>query len=77
MATCTAIRTFCTPEHATQWTEENDPGHGYTAEAATVWRLSTPWYGDRLEPDYQPHSRDHNQKLLDNVGLTGPFWRLP
>ncbi|MBT2208056.1 alkylmercury lyase family protein [Actinomadura sp. NEAU-AAG7] len=77
VATCTMIRTFCDRGHAERWTADNAPGGGYIAEAATVWRLAGPWYGDRLDSEFQPHSREHNQRLLDECGLTGPFWRLP
>ena len=75
--TCTMIRTFCDRDHAERWAGENAPGRGHVAEAATIWRLAGPWYGDRLHPEFRPHSREHNQGLLDDCGLTGPFWRLP
>ncbi|WP_426004043.1 organomercurial lyase [Paenarthrobacter sp. NyZ202] len=75
--TCTNIRMFCDPGHAEQWTEENAPGSGYITAASTVWELAAPWYGDRLAPDFQPHSREYNQQLLEECGLTGDFWRLP
>ena len=71
------IRVFCNRDHAEQWTAANAPEAGYIAEATAVWRLAIPWYGDRLDPGFQPHSREHNQRLLDECGLTGPFWRLP
>jgi hypothetical protein len=77
VATCTMIRMFCNAEHAAQWTERNASGTGYTTDARTVWTLARGWYGDRLDPDFRPHSRDHNQRLLNDVGLVGPFWLLP
>ncbi|AEI12238.1 alkylmercury lyase family protein [Cellulomonas gilvus] len=77
VGTCTMIRTFCSREHAEQWTAAHDPGAGYIASATTVWELAGPWYGDRLTPDFQPHDRATNQAILERVGLTGPFWRLP
>jgi hypothetical protein len=76
VATCTMIRTFCDRGHAEQWTEDNAPKRGYITDATTVWRLAGGWYGDRLHPDFRPHSREHNQRLLDECGLTGPFWQL-
>ena len=76
VATCTMIRLFCTREHAERWTTEHSPGSGYLADAKTVWDLAQAWYGDRLDPDFQPHTRDHNQTLLAERGLTGEFWRL-
>ena len=77
VGTCTLIRMFCNEQHAEAWTAHNAPGQGYIADATTVWQLATPWYGDRLDPDFEPHTREHNQRLLDECGLTGPFWRLP
>ena len=71
VATCTNIRTFCSREHVTR------SGDDYVTDLPTLWKLAQPWYGDRLDPDWQPHSREHNQSLLDSCGLTGPFWRLP
>ncbi|HEX2267017.1 MAG TPA: hypothetical protein VHI97_02285 [Actinomycetota bacterium] len=38
--------------------------------------LAHAWYGDRLAPDWTPHTREQNQAILDALGLTGPFWRL-
>jgi hypothetical protein len=38
--------------------------------------LATAWWGDRLSPDWQPHTREQNQAILTSLGLTGDFWRL-
>jgi hypothetical protein len=43
---------------------------------AKLTQLAHAWWGDRLAPDWQPHTRGHNQAILDGVGLTGDFWRL-
>ncbi len=77
VGTCTMIRLFCSREHAGQWTAEHAPGQGFIADARTVWDLAQAWYGDRLDPAFEPHSREHNQALLEERGLTGEFWRLP
>jgi hypothetical protein len=50
---------------------------GRAVGAATVWALSRPWYGDRLAPDFRPHTTEHDQGLLAEAGLVGDFWRLP
>jgi hypothetical protein len=42
-----------------------------------LWELANVWYGDRLDPDWTPRSRDESQRLLADVGLDGPFWELP
>lgn len=77
LATCTMIRMFCNTDHAKRWTLDHAPDSGYIADAVTVWRLAGPWYGDRVHPDFQPHTREHNQQLLEDVGLIGPCWNLP
>ncbi|MFB9834152.1 organomercurial lyase [Actinoallomurus acaciae] len=77
VGTCTMIRMFCDRGHVEDWSTAEKVTGGQTIDATTVWRLSRPWYGDRLRPDFAPHTRDHNQELLQECGLTGDFWRLP
>lgn len=77
VATCTMIRLFCSNDHAERWTNEHAPASGYIAHAHTVWDLAQAWYGDRLDVHFRPHSREHNQQLLHERGLTGDFWQLP
>jgi hypothetical protein len=69
VATCTDIRTFCSPEHA--------PSGGALVPAPIMWRLALTWYGNRLDPDYVPLSTERKRALLAELGLGGPFWRLP
>jgi hypothetical protein len=38
--------------------------------------LAAAWWGDRLSPAWEPHTREQNQAILDRLGLTGPFWSL-
>ncbi|KAK8154556.1 hypothetical protein IWX90DRAFT_489980 [Phyllosticta citrichinensis] len=64
-------------EHAERLTRDHAPNTGYIAPARAVWQLAGPWYGDRIEPDFQPHTRERNQELLSDVGFNGPFWTLP
>ena len=49
---------------------------GATGPILTMWQLTLGWYGDRLAPDWEPHPIEYLQGLLDDVGLTGPFWQL-
>lgn len=42
-----------------------------------LWQLVKRWYGDRLDPDWTPHSRERNQADLAAAGLTGSFFQLP
>jgi hypothetical protein len=54
-----------------------DVTEGETVDLPTLLRLARRWYGDRLDPDWRPRTRDQSQAILDEVGLTGEFWRLP
>jgi hypothetical protein len=77
VATCSNIRTFCSREHVREWVERTASPPGETVELEQLYTLALPWYGDRLDPDWQPQTREHRQRLLDQCGLTGPFWQLP
>jgi hypothetical protein len=50
---------------------------GVTIPVTTLCELAHVWWGDRLSPDWQPHTREQNQAILDRLGLAGEFWRLP
>ena len=39
--------------------------------------LAEVWYGDRLDPEWRPRTRDESQRLLADVGLVAEFWELP
>ena len=43
---------------------------------STLSALAHAWWADRLDPDWRPHSTPQNQAILEQVGLTGPFWSL-
>jgi len=50
---------------------------GELVDLPTLKRLARRWYGNRLDPDWRPRTRDESQAILDEVGLTSAFWRLP
>jgi hypothetical protein len=50
---------------------------GATIGVGRLAELAHAWWGDRLAPDWRPHTREQNQAILDRLGLTGSFWRLP
>jgi hypothetical protein len=47
-----------------------------TIPIVTLAELANEWWRDRLDPEWRPHSREQNQRILDRLGLTGEFWRL-
>jgi hypothetical protein len=66
---------FRSEEHIERWLGGRPPGA--TLPAATLSDLAHAWWGDRLAPDWRPRSREQSQAILDGLGLSGPFWRLP
>ena len=65
---------FRSEDHVRRWLQGRTPGA--TIPIAKLAELADAWWGDRLAPDWQPHTREQNQAILDRLGLTGPFWRL-
>ena len=49
---------------------------GVTIPVTTLCDLAHAWWGDRLSPDWRPHTREQNQAILNRLGLIGEFWRL-
>jgi hypothetical protein len=66
---------FRSEEHIERWLGRREPGA--TIPVQTLSALAHAWWGDRLAPDWRPHTREQNQAILDELGLTGDFWRLP
>jgi hypothetical protein len=66
---------FRSEEHIERWLGGREPGA--TIPVTALAELAVAWWQDRLTPDWHPHTRDQNQAILDRLGLTGPFWRLP
>jgi len=64
---------FRSEEHVTRWLDGRRPGA--TLDVTTLNDLAHDWWGDRLHPDWQPHTRQQNQAILINLGLTDDFWR--
>ncbi len=65
---------FRSEEHVERWLAGRD--RGATISARALCDLAHAWWGDRLDPGWQPHSREQNQAILDGLGLTGVFWTL-
>jgi hypothetical protein len=66
---------FRSEEHVERWLAGREPGA--TIPVTTLADLAQAWWHDRLAPGWRPHTREQNQAILDGVGLTGEFWRLP
>ena len=66
---------FRSEEHIDEWLGGRLPGATITASALS--ELAHAWWGDRVSPHWRPRSREQSQAILDGLGLTGEFWRLP
>jgi hypothetical protein len=65
---------FRSEEHIDRWLGGRQPGA--TVAVTRLCDLAHAWWGDRLDPDWQPHTLEQNQRILDQLGLTDEFWRL-
>ena len=66
---------FRSEGHVSRWLAERPAGA--TIPVTQLCDLAHAWWGDRIDPDWRPHTRDQNQGILDGLGLTGEFWQLP
>lgn len=65
---------FRSEDHLDAWLAGRPSGT--TIPITTLAELAEAWWGDRLDPDWQPHTREQNQAILTRLGLTDPFWSL-
>jgi len=63
-------------EHLERWLDRNGWERGASMTAPTLNELARRWWWTRLEPDWRPRTPAESQAILDEVGLTGEFWRL-
>jgi hypothetical protein len=66
---------FRSEEHIVRWLGGRHPGA--TLTVTQLSSLANAWWSDRISPDWRPRTRDENQAILDELGLTGDFWQLP
>ena len=65
---------FRSEAHVDRWLAGRP--RGAVIPISQLAELATAWWGDRLAPGWQPHTREQNQAILDGLGLSGPFWQL-
>ena len=59
-----------------RWRAEFRVARGAVVPLDQVWRLSGPWYANRLDEDWAPRTPEAIERLLSEAGLTGDFWRV-
>ncbi len=67
---------FRSEEHVTRWSAQRRIARGAVFSLDQAWRLARAWYADRLSPDWRRATPAAAAALLDELGLTGDFWRL-
>jgi hypothetical protein len=65
---------FRSEAHVDRWLAGRE--RGAVISITKLAELAAAWWGDRLSPDWQPHTREQNQAILTGIGLTDPFWSL-
>jgi len=63
-------------EHLARWLHANGWEPGASMSATTLNKLARRWWRTRLEQDWRPRTAAESQAILDELGLTGEFWRL-
>ena len=63
-------------EHLERWLEQKGREPGASMSATTLNELARRWWWTRVEPGWRPRSAAESQAILDELGLTGDFWRL-
>ena len=65
---------FRSEDHLDAWLDGRPSGA--TIPITKLADLAEAWWGDRVDPDWRPHTREQNQAILTRLGLTDPFWDL-
>ena len=66
---------FRSEEQIVRWLAGRAPGA--TISVTTLAKLAVAWWADRLSPDWRPRTREENHAILNRLGLTSEFWKLP
>jgi hypothetical protein len=41
-----------------------------------AWRLADIWYRDRADPRWRRRTAEEAERVFEDLGLTGDFWKL-
>jgi hypothetical protein len=66
---------FRSEEHIDRWL--GGRARGATMPITKLSQLAQAWWSDLLSPDWTPHTREQNMRILERLGLTDEFWQLP
>jgi hypothetical protein len=63
-------------EHLERWLGAIGRRPGGSMSATKLNELASRWWSTRLESAWRPRPVVESQAILDELGLTGDFWRL-
>ena len=66
---------FRSEEHVDRWCRKWNQQRGESFSLETCWGLAKGWFGDRFEIR-RKKTVEEARALLDELGLTSPFWDL-
>ena len=58
------------------WLARTGHPRGASLDLEQMYALAERWYAGRLSPEWRGRSAEEAQAIVDEVGLTGEFWRL-
>jgi hypothetical protein len=65
---------FRSEEHVNRWSETRGIPRGTVLSLDQCWRLADAEYRSRMDRDWRGMSGAEFRALLDELGLSGPFW---
>jgi len=74
---CSAVQPFRSEEEVDGWCRRHGLPRGEVVPVGTVQALAECWYGGYLRPDWHRWTIPEARAILEEVGLSGPFWDLP
>ena len=67
---------FRAEEHIHRWCGLWNQPFGATLTLDQAWRLAHAWYRDKARADWRRATLEETERLLADLGLSGPFWSL-
>jgi hypothetical protein len=68
---------FRSEGHLERWLDNRGLERGATLTVDQTWTLAVAYYAGKADPDWRRRTPAESQALFGELGLDGPFWRLP
>ena len=67
---------FRSEEHVDRWLRSKRLKKGALLSLEQQWQLASTWYRGRLAREWRRRTPEEAQRIFEDVGLQGDFWRL-